>query len=202
LPDAFLHQQIDANNRVTTSTKSPLLLSDLKLISTMRRWSATLSLLLGPMVIGVHRADAAPDPLGRWLTANQKAVVEIQHCGAMLCGKIVGLAKNVLPNGSVPRDERNPDTRLQGRPVCGLEVLRLEWSTEDHVWRGHLYDPGKGRTYRGAITFIGEATLRLRGYLLIIPWLSQEQQLTAYAGNIGENCQISQGGNTMRLLTP
>lgn len=110
------------------------------------------------MILALLLAAAAPAPApssigGRWLTAEGKAVVEIAPCadrsGPALCGRIAQVLKP-RPGGP-PTDINNPDPALRGRPMAGLVIL-TEFRPDDDRWRGRIYDPESGRTYRAELT--------------------------------------------------
>ncbi|MES2056561.1 MAG: DUF2147 domain-containing protein [Pseudomonadota bacterium] len=110
-------------------------------------------------------ARAAEPVLGRWVTQNQKAVVQIEPCGAAMCGRIVKL----LPKSDVGKtmDERNSDAKLRTRPLVGLPIF-LNMKEDDHEWRGRLYDPQYGNTYSSVISRNADGTLRVKGCFFII----------------------------------
>lgn len=105
-------------------------------------------------------AFAAPTPItGRWLTDGGKAIVDVAPCGAQLCGRIARVVK-VVP-GRPTTDVNNPDTALRGRPIVGLSILSGFTPAKDR-WKGHIYDPESGRTYRSELTATGNV-LKVKG---------------------------------------
>ena len=105
-------------------------------------------------------ANAAPNPVsGRWLTVEGKALVEIAPCGAKLCGRIARVLKP-RPGGP-PVDANNPDRTLRSRPIAGLVILS-DFRPDDDRWRGRIYDPESGRTYRSELIRAG-TTLKVKG---------------------------------------
>ena len=103
---------------------------------------------------------AVPAPIaGQWLTVEGKAVVEIGPCGTEVCGRIARVLKP-RPGGP-PRDINNPDPALRGRPMAGIVILS-GFRPDGDRWRGRIYDPESGRTYRSEVTRAG-AALTVKG---------------------------------------
>lgn len=105
-------------------------------------------------------AAAAPAPVaGRWLTVDGKALVEIAPCGQQLCGRIARVMKP-RPGGPAV-DANNPDPALRRRPIAGLNILAGFTAAGDR-WRGRIYDPESGRTYRAELIRDG-SVLKVKG---------------------------------------
>src|SRR5579862_8545273 len=70
-------------------------------------------------------ASAQPQPavVGPWLVQDKRAIIEIHPCGPDMCGRIVWLAEPLRPDGSIKRDDHNPDPALRGRGFCGLPLM-------------------------------------------------------------------------------
>lgn len=100
--------------------------------------------------------------VGRWRTPAEGGVVEIQRCGATLCGRLVDAAP--LRRNSDQKDIRNRDARLRDRPLRGLTVLQ-NITGGPTVWQGGpLYDPNSGQSApRGTLTLVDEDRLSVRG---------------------------------------
>lgn len=114
------------------------------------------------LVLGMaaSAAHAAPAPVaGRWLTAEGKAIVEIAPCGAQVCGRIARVLKP-RPGGPAV-DANNPDASLRNRPIEGLTILSGFAPAGDR-WKGRIYDPESGRTYRSELNVEG-GTLKVKG---------------------------------------
>lgn len=104
------------------------------------------------MILALLLASAPAPIAGRWLTAEGKAVVEIAPCagggGPDVCGRIAQVLKP-RPGGP-PVDIKNPDPALRGRPMAGLVIL-TGFRPDGDRWRGRIYDPESGRTYRSEL---------------------------------------------------
>lgn len=117
----------------------------------MRLWAAAA-------LLGVAAAGPAP-VTGRWLTTEGKALVEIGPCGALLCGRITRVLKP-RPGGP-PVDVNNPDPALRTRPIAGIVVLS-GFRPDGDRWRGRIYDPESGRSYRSELIRTG-GVLKVKG---------------------------------------
>jgi uncharacterized protein (DUF2147 family) len=115
--------------------------------------------------------------IGQWLTAEGTSKIEIYKCGEEFCGKIVWL-KEPDKDGKPKVDEKNPDPKLQARPLLGLEILRGFAYDGDNLWKGgKIYDPKSGNDYSAKMTLVDEHTMELRGYVLI-PLLGRTETWT------------------------
>lgn len=108
-------------------------------------------------------ADAAGPITGRWLTADGSAVVAIAPCGAALCGRIARLNKG--PANGPAIDANNPDPKLKTRPLLGMAVLTGLTASGDG-WKGSIYDPKKGKTYKATVTRDG-AKLKIQACVAV-----------------------------------
>lgn len=113
-----------------------------------------------PILFWVSGAVAAPAPVtGHWLTEGGKALVEIAPCGTRICGRIVKILKP-LP-GRPETDFNNPDDKLKTRPLQGISIL-TGFTADSDRWRGRIYDPESGKTYRSELSRDG-AGLKVKG---------------------------------------
>lgn len=120
-----------------------------------------LMALLGGFTLTVTPAVAADSITGRWITEERDAIVEIAPCGSALCGT---LARFLVPppQGADQRDVNNPDTNLRNRRLLGMPVL-TQFREESDLWRGRIYDPKEGKSYRSVIRRTGPNTIEVRG---------------------------------------
>ncbi|MDQ8027657.1 MAG: DUF2147 domain-containing protein [Brevundimonas sp.] len=123
------------------------------------------AVVAGLLALGVAAPAVAQESalLGRWRTPAEGGVVEIQRCGAALCGRLVDAAP--LRADPDQRDVRNRDAAQRERPLRGLTVLR-GFTGGPTEWRGGpLYDPNSGQTAdRGTLTLQqGGQRLSVRG---------------------------------------
>jgi hypothetical protein len=146
--------------------------------------AAGLFLLLAAM-----RAEARIE--GDWVLADGSAVVRVTG-GDTLSVRVVGLLRprfavidGVAAVGSQRRDIHNPERELRERLVLGLEIAS-GLVADGSGWRGHIYDPSSGRSYRCSIKELDADYLEVRGYLGI-PALGRTmywQRLDSYRGQV------------------
>jgi len=114
----------------------------------------TLALAAAPLV--------AAEPIdGLWTTAEKTGQVRIAACGATRCGR---LAKFLVPppRGIDQRDTNNPDKALRARKLLGLTIL-TGFKADGAVWRGTIYDPKSGKSYRSVLRRIDAGRLEVKG---------------------------------------
>lgn len=112
------------------------------------------------LLLTAGAADAATPVGGRWLTEEGNAVVTIGACGAAICGRITRLIKG--PPSGPPVDRNNPDAKLRGRPLEGLAILTGFTDAGDD-WRGRIYDPKSGKTYKSILRREADGSLKVQG---------------------------------------
>ena len=104
----------------------------------------------------------AADPIsGRWVTQERNAIVTIGNCGSSVCGRISKFLETP-PDGANQRDVNNPDKSLRSRKLMGLPVL-TGLREDGDLWRGDIYDPEAGKTYRSVIRRKGANRLEVKG---------------------------------------
>ncbi|MBK0400294.1 DUF2147 domain-containing protein [Limibaculum sp. M0105] len=129
----------------------------------MTRFSAVFA-LAAALGLGSAAAQAAGVE-GVWLTEKGKVAVELYPCGERMCGKIVWLEKPRWSEGTLKRDERNPDPALRERPWCGIEVIS-GLRPDGRDWEdGSFYYPKEGKTFDLEMRQNGDDTLKVRAYL-------------------------------------
>lgn len=126
----------------------------------------------------VTLAQQADDVVGVWVTAKGDSRIEIYEKAQLYFGRIVALKEPTYKPGEVDGmagkarvDRNNPDKSLRNRPLLGL-VLMTGFSFDDGVWRGRIYNPRNGKTYRSNMSLREDGSLRLRGYIGV-PWLGR-----------------------------
>lgn len=140
---------------------------------------ALVAALSVPVVAQAAMPATPGSPLGRWLTRNHDGVFQIDRCGDVLCGRLVGMRYS----GSMPLD-------INHRPQCGLQLLNgFRPAETEGRWSGSITDPDNGHAYRATIWSPEPDVLKLRGYLLL-PILGETQSWTRYRGAIGMACKL------------
>ena len=117
------------------------------------------------LAIAIAPAFAADPISGQWVTQDKEAVVTISNCGNSVCGKITRFLVPP-PGGADQRDIHNPDKSLRSRKLMGLSVLS-GFSEDGDQWRGEIYDPKTGKTYRSVIQRKGANKLEVKGCVAI-----------------------------------
>jgi uncharacterized protein (DUF2147 family) len=116
--------------------------------------------MLAVLLFAAQVASGAPDVAGLWRTPERNGLVEVSHCGAELCGKLIsseGLKKD--PN---LKDEHNRDPSQRLRPLKGLELFQGVTGSGG-VWRGKIYNPKDGGTYSATVEPQGADKLKVSG---------------------------------------
>jgi uncharacterized protein (DUF2147 family) len=123
-------------------------------------------------------------PIGRWLTANRQAVIQVTPCGANFCGRIVGIIVRHAGD-PMPLDWR-------GRLQCGFIMLRTKRKIGTAVarrWAGTVQDPRDGAIYNAIIWVGPDGNLRLRGYLGL-PLFGETQRWSPFTGRTFADCRL------------
>ncbi len=110
----------------------------------VKKWMTAAGLLILPL-----SAQAASPITGRWVTQSKDGVVEIYPCGEHICGKLSKFLVNP-PAGPGAKDINNPDKALRNRTILGMNVLTGFKAAGDE-WKGQIYDPKSGKTYRSIV---------------------------------------------------
>ena len=109
---------------------------------------------------GAHAASAEPIA-GRWLTQDKDAIITIGACGSKICGRLAEFLV-VPPEGENQRDVNNPDPAKRQRRLKGMAIL-TELAADKSQWRGRIYDPKSGKTYRSVVKRKNATTLEVKG---------------------------------------
>lgn len=109
-------------------------------------------------------AQQADDIIGTWLTASEKAKVQIYKTGNKYNGKIVWLKNPTYEDGTPKVDKNNPDKAKKSVPLMGLNMLK-DFTFDDGEWEdGTIYDPENGKTYSCTMK-LNNGRLDVRGYV-------------------------------------
>ncbi len=118
---------------------------------------------------------------GYWLTSEGESQVKIYENNGKYYGKIVWLEEPYEDDGSIKRDDENPDEDLRNRKIMGLQILKhFEYDEDDERWEdGKIYDPKSGKTYDCNMWFEdgNDKVLYVKGYIGI-SLLGRETQWT------------------------
>ncbi|RPF71885.1 DUF2147 domain-containing protein [Aurantiacibacter spongiae] len=86
--------------------------------------------------------------------------ITVAPCGNARCGTIARIIR--MKEGETNRDRHNDDPALRDRPITGIKVLKnLRW--DDGAWRGQVYNPEDGGTYRAVVNPGDDGGLEVKG---------------------------------------
>ena len=129
--------------------------------------SGPMKLALGLIPFSLATPALAADSIqGDWVTADKDAIIRISQCGKTVCGRIHKFLVTP-PNGAGQKDIHNPDKSLRKRTVLGLPIL-TGFTPDGDIWRGKVYDPKTGKTYRSEVSLESANKLKMKGCILFI----------------------------------
>lgn len=108
---------------------------------------------------------ANPDSvLGTWNTPTRHGVVEIDRCGASICGRL--LTSDHIRTNPELRDTANKDIAKRARKLKDLQILG-GFTRDAEKWSGGtIYNAEDGATYKATITPAGADSLKLKGCIV------------------------------------
>lgn len=118
---------------------------------------------------------------GAWLTQDGGGVIDIEPCGSLYCGRIVGLAA-AAAGKPLPKD-------VNGNSRCGLQIIHGLAESDPGEWTGKITNPEDGQSYSARLSVDDRGRLHLRGYVLV-PLLGQTQIWTRYGGQVTAGCRM------------
>ena len=121
----------------------------------MKKALALAALLAASPLLAAQPVD------GKWLTEERNAVVTIGDCGKTVCGRISKFLVTP-PQGLDQRDTKNKNPKLRDRKLMGMPIL-TDFTDDGDDWRGEIYDPKSGKTYRSTIRRVNANTLEVKG---------------------------------------
>ena len=97
---------------------------------------------------------------GTYIDQGGYVEITVAPCGNARCGTITRIIRN--KPGESNRDAHNDDPSLRNRPILGIRVLEgLRW--RDGAWRGEVYNPEDGGTYRAVVRPGNRGSLEVQG---------------------------------------
>jgi uncharacterized protein (DUF2147 family) len=102
-------------------------------------------------------------PIGLWDTPVDQGRVRVEACGGEICGYVVSSTRLASEPGQ--KDVRNSDPALRSRLVRNLRILQVR-TADGTQWKGWVYDPNSGRTYRVTLRMKPGDHLELTGCLV------------------------------------
>ena len=140
---------------------------------------AAIALLIFSLAF-VNKSIAQKDQVEKvWYNGDKTSKIEIYLAkNGTYCGKIVWLNEpNDKDTGKPKLDKENPDDKLKTQPIQNLVIMtgfKKNPEDKDEYIDGKIYDPKKGKTYCGKVTFKGKS-LDLRGYLCSLTFLGRNE---------------------------
>ena len=102
---------------------------------------------------------------GTYIDSEGYVEITVGRCGSARCGTITRIIR-MKPGGS-RLDVHNDDPSLRSRPILGLTLLHnMRW--DDGVWRGRVYNPEDGNSYRTEVRRKANGALEVKGCVSII----------------------------------
>lgn len=97
---------------------------------------------------------------GTYVDSGGYVEITVARCGDYRCGTITRIIRR--KPGEPDNDVHNDDPALRSRPILGIRLLtNLRW--DDGVWRGRVYNPEDGNTYRTEVRPGANGALEVKG---------------------------------------
>lgn len=123
-------------------------------------------------------AQEADKIIGIWWNDEKTTKIEVKKVDGKYIGTIVYMIPEKYENGQPPKDDKNPDPKLQSRSVVGLQILNgFIFDPKKKEWNhGSIYDPKSGNTYDCYAWLESEDLLKLKGFIGGIRWLGRSSE--------------------------
>jgi uncharacterized protein (DUF2147 family) len=138
-----------------------------------------LSILLLLVVYALAGFAQESDKItGIWWNEEKTSKIKVEKIDGKYVGTIVYMIPEKYVNGKPPLDDKNPDVKLQSRPLVGLQILEsFVFDTGAKEWKnGKIYDPKSGKTYDCYAWFEGDELLKLKGFVMGMRWLGKSSE--------------------------
>jgi len=120
--------------------------------------------MIGLSMLAAAAAVSPDSAIGRWRTETRNGVIEVERCGASICGKL--LSSDGLRTNPDMRDINNKDASLRGRKLMNLQILS-GFTRSDGAWTGgRIYNGEDGGTYKATVTPIDADHLKVKGCII------------------------------------
>jgi uncharacterized protein (DUF2147 family) len=120
--------------------------------------------MIGLSMLAAAAAVSPDSAVGRWRTETRNGIVEVERCGASICGKLV--TSDGLRTNPDMRDINNKNPDLRGRKLMNLQVLG-GFQRGDGEWTGGtIYNGDDGGTYKATVTPIDADHLKVKGCII------------------------------------
>jgi len=120
--------------------------------------------MIGLSMLAAAAAVSPDSAIGRWRTETRNGVVEVERCGASICGKLV--SSDGLRTNPDMRDINNKDANLRSRKLMNLQIIS-GFTREPDGWSGgSIYNGEDGGTYKATVTPIDADHLKVKGCII------------------------------------
>ncbi|WP_417593441.1 DUF2147 domain-containing protein [Parasphingorhabdus sp.] len=124
--------------------------------------SGRIAAALIPAAMAFATPALAADSIhGDWITQDRDAIVKISKCGTTVCGRIYKYLVTP-PDGAGQKDINNPDKKMRNRTLLGMAIL-TGFTPDGKIWRGKVYDPKSGKSYRSEVSLNSANSLKMKG---------------------------------------
>lgn len=121
--------------------------------------AATSLAMLAPPAVAQRSIDGVYRDSGGYVE------ITVRPCGNARCGDITRIIR--AKPGEPSNDAHNDDPALRSRPILGIRLLHdLRW--DDGAWRGTVYNPEDGNTYRTEVRPAANGALEVKGCVAIL----------------------------------
>lgn len=123
-------------------------------------------------------AQEADKITGIWWNEEKTSKIKVEKKDGKFIGTVVYMIPEKYVNGKPPVDDKNPDVKLQSRPVVGLQILSgFVFDAGKKEWKsGTIYDPKSGKTYDCYAWFESNDLLKLKGFVMGMRWLGKSSE--------------------------
>lgn len=120
--------------------------------------------MVGLSMLAAAAAMSPDAAVGKWRTETRNGIVEVERCGASICGRLV--SSDGLRTNPDMRDINNKDASLRGRKLMNLQVIS-GFRRGDGEWTGgSIYNGEDGGTYKATVTPIDADHLKVKGCII------------------------------------
>lgn len=120
--------------------------------------------MLALILAAATAAGASGDVAGTWHTPNKHGVVEIVHCGASICGRLI--TSDGIRTDPALKDVRNRDPAMRGRTLKGVMLLKGFQGGPREWTGGSIYNPEDGGTYHATVSLTAPNELKVQGCIV------------------------------------
>lgn len=123
-----------------------------------------LSALPIALALAASPASAQQSIDGTYIDSGGYTEITVGPCGNRRCGEITRIIRQ--KPGEPNRDVHNDNPALRDRPILGIRILQdLVW--DDGAWRGEVYNPEDGETYRTEVRARANGALEVKGCVVL-----------------------------------